>query len=250
MGVDDGEGQGTSMAPPAPRPLFARLAAMGAGAQASVPGLYAWALTVAPAAWGRGGSAAAKVASLGGLASLAVGVALEGRWGARARYVAVWGLVITSAVTWLLASAALGPLRLDAARGILGMIGWALFALASAAPALGATGAPSGRLVDDVPLAPRTPVRRGDVVYIGSAIGAGVALQLVGWRVTLPERALLVRLVTLAAALALVGAATSVSLARHAGHAPRRTRSRLRSALPWLVMATLLGVGGAIVWAR
>jgi len=250
MGVDstsDNE-EPRSVAPP--RPRFAKLGAIGAAAQASVPGLYAWAVTVAPVAWSRGGSLFAKGAAIAGLAALGVGVATEGRWGPRARFVSVWGLALTSALVWLLVPAALGPLRLDAPRGILGMVGWGLFALASAAPALGADASSSGRIVDDEPLQPRVPIRRGDVVYIGGAIVVAVALQLVGWRVTVPERALLVRLVTLAAALAIIGAATTVSLARHARAVTPTPRSRFRAALPWLALVLLLAAGGALVGSR
>ena len=249
-GTEADEDEAAATTVPPVRPIFARLGAIGAAAQASVPGLYAWAVTVAPAAWSRGGSLAAKVASIAGLASIAVGVAMESRWGARGRYVSVWGLTLTSAVVWILVPNALGPLRLDAPRGVAGMIGWGLFALASAAPALGANAEPSGRIVDDAPLRPRAPIRRGDVVYIGSAIFMALALQIVGWRVTIPERALLVRLVTLAAALAIVGAATTVSLARHARTPAASVRIRLRRALPWLVFLAMLGAGGTLAWSR
>lgn len=233
-----------------PRPLFVRLGALGAAAQASVPGVYAWATTVAPAAFSRGGSLAAKAMSLLGLGAIAAGIAMESRWGARARHLAMWGLVVTSAIVWLLVPASLGALRLDAPRGVAGMLGWALFALASAAPALGVEASASGRLVDDDPLQPRTPIRRGDVVYIGAAIAAAIALQVIGWRVTVPERALLVRLVTLTAALALIGAATTVSLARHTRRIVPSSRTRLRAGLPWIVFLGMLAGGGALVWSR
>ena len=231
-------------------PVLARIGAIGATAQASVPGLYAWGVTVAPAAWSRGAPLIAKGFAVAGLVALVAGISMERRWGARARYVAVWGLVVTSAVVWIAAPAALGPLRLDAPRGVAGAVGWALFAFASAAPALRADAPPTARIVDADPLRPRAHLRRGDVIYIGAAIVCAAALQALGWSIVVPERALLVRFSTLACALALIGAATTISLARHARAAPRSTRSRMRAALVSVVLLAVLSALGVAVWWR
>src|SRR5438105_13552690 len=123
---------------------FELIGALGAGAQASVPGFYAWGVTVAPAVFARGvhwsSSLAlwsARVLAFAGVASLLLAIVMEPRWRPRARYVAVWGLALTSGFAWLLVPATtLGPLRLDFARGTAGMVGWGLFAFACAAPAL------------------------------------------------------------------------------------------------------------------
>src|SRR6185503_4004543 len=53
-----------------------------------------------------------------------------------ARIWSVWGFVLSSAIVWSLAPAALSSARLDGVRGALGMVGWALFAFASAGPVL------------------------------------------------------------------------------------------------------------------
>src|ERR1700722_9461866 len=106
-----------------PAEVFHRLSAMGAAAQASVPGLYAWGVTVAPVAWSRGASAVAKVAAVAALAALAGGVAAERRWGTRARIIALWGFVLACALAWSAAPTPLGPLRIDAPRGLAGMLG-------------------------------------------------------------------------------------------------------------------------------
>lgn len=230
--------------------LLVRIGAVGATAQASVPGLYAWGVTVAPVAWSRGAPLLAKVAALAGILALVAGISMERRLGARARYVAVWGLVVTSAIAWILAPAALGPLRLDAPRGVAGMFGWALFAFASAAPALRADAPPMARVVDANPLRPRTHIRRGDVIYIVAAILCALALQALGWPILVPERALLVRFSTLACGLALIGAATSVSLARHTRTTSRPMRSRIRGTIGWLVLLALLCSAGLVLWWR
>jgi hypothetical protein len=219
--------------PTRPEGVLQRISAIGAAAQASVPGLYAWMVTVAPAAFARQAGLLAKVASALGLVALLVGILLDRRWGHRARYVSVWGLVLSSALVWVLVPSALGSLRLDEARGIAGMIGWALFAFASAAP-----------------LRPRTQIQRGDAIYIAGGVVLAIALQVIGWRVNVPERALLVRLVSIAAGIAIIGAATSISLARHGRAAAAPQRARLRRTLPWLVALVVVGVIGLILMLR
>jgi hypothetical protein len=235
-----------------PRPrssLLARTVSLGSAAQAVVPGIYAWAVTVAPAALQRSATWFAKATALLGLVVLLAGVALEARIGARARYVSVWGLVVTSVLVWITTPSSLGPLRLDEPRGVAGMLGWALFAFASAAPALRRDTDRGSRVIEDDPLPPRTRLRRGDMIYIVGGVVLAVGLQGIGWRVTVPERALLVRVVTLAAGLSLIGAATSVALARH-GRPAGTQRGRLRAGLAWVVLLILLAIAGAVTLLR
>ncbi len=222
---------------------------MGAAAQASVPGLYAWGVTVAPVAWSRGASLVSKIAALAALTALAAGVAAERRW-SRARILALWSFVLCCALAWSAAPGALAPLRIDVPRGAAGMLGWALFALASAAPALQALRADGHVLLDEPELAPRRGLRRGDALYVAGSTVAAVLLQLSGWRVTSPERALLVRLVALAGGLALIGAAVDVALARHAPRVTRSSQRRLRRGLTTFVLLAILGLTGALFVVR
>ena len=55
---------------PRRRWLLDRVASVGASAQAAIPGLYAWAITVAPAAWSRGAPLLAKAAAIVGVLAL------------------------------------------------------------------------------------------------------------------------------------------------------------------------------------
>jgi hypothetical protein len=230
-------------------PLLARMASLDASTQASVPGLYAWVLTVAPAAWTRGGSAFARGASITALLALAGGIAAERRWGARGRFAAMWVFVLASALVWISAPNAMGPQRLEGARGVAGMLGWALYAFACAAPALRRDELPAPRVVPDEPLRPRTRVRRGDAAYMAVAAVVAAALQAVGWRVITPERAILVRFVALASGLALISAATTIALARH-GHRTRPpARARMGRAMPYLILL-LLAASVMLVWLR
>ncbi|MBN9167818.1 MAG: hypothetical protein J0I07_43205, partial [Myxococcales bacterium] len=56
--------------PPRRRKVLERIASIGASAQAAIPGLYAWAITVAPAAWSRGAPLLAKAAAVVGVLAL------------------------------------------------------------------------------------------------------------------------------------------------------------------------------------
>lgn len=229
--------------------LLQRVSSLGASAQASVPGLYAWGVTVAPAAWARGSSSLSKVAAVAAVLALGVGIVGERMWGGRGRVLSLWAFVLASALAWSAAPSALGPLRIDAPRGIAGMLGWALFAFASAAPALqGARD--EARLVDDAVLPPRRGLSRGDAAYVAAGAVIAASLQLVGWRVPSPERALLVRFVALAAGLAAVGAATEIALARHASRVPLSRTRRLRRAMTTLVALALLGFAGVLFALR
>ena len=226
--------------------LIEGLSARGASGQAAVAGTYAWAVTVVPPAWAQGSSPLAKVAAVGGLAALIAGTAGESRWGARARFGSLWAFVLLSGLAWCLSPSVLGPRRIDALEGLAGMLGWGLFALASAGPALGGP-RESERVVDDVPLEARKRLARGDAAYIVGSVLVAVALQVVGWREANPERALLVRLVALAAGLGAIGAAAEMAGARHAPRARRPWKLRLRGAATALTLLGMLALAGLLL---
>jgi hypothetical protein len=229
--------------------VFQRLSALGAAAQASVPGVYAWAVTVAPAAWSRGAPWLAKAAAVAAVMALLGGVVGERVWGAKARTVSLWGFVLSSALAWSSAPAALGPLRIDAPRGVAGMVGWALFAFSSAAPALQGP-REEQRLVPGAELVPRKSLARGDAAFVTAGALLAGALQLIGWRAPTAERELLVRFVALAIGLAVIGAAAEVALARHTPRVRRSRSRRLRRAMALLVFLALLGLTGVLFALR
>ena len=250
----------TSLRPdegPEPSPgIFARLADLGGVTQASVPGLYAWAVTVAPVALAKESGFLARGAAGLGIVALLVAILLERRApdaesrDARvARLVSVWGLVAASAIVWLAAPASVQLGRMDAARGISGMLGWGLFADASAAPAYRRS--PARPLFEGDELRPRAESPRGDWIYLALASVAAVALQIIGWLERSEERALLVRLVTLAASVAIVSHAADVALARHKRARAAASASRRASVFTALgAVAVVLVVGAVIVLLR
>ena len=254
-------------------PRVARIAAalrgsagieLGSVAQAIVPGFYAWLATVAPTAWARGAPLVAKVAALVGLVLLGASAFAEARSPKWARATSVWGLTLTSCLVWIAAPggilnpggnapALLAPTRLDTARAISGMVGWALFAYASAAPAVVKTPPPTIPSTRDTvtgDLKPRAAVPRGDILFVVGGTALALGLQLVGWRAVSPERALLIRLVALAGGVALIGAATDIALARHKARSFVPPKYRVRASLPWLIALAFLAMGGFLFWLR
>jgi hypothetical protein len=261
------------------------VAELGASAQAAIPGLYAWAITVAPASWSRGAPLFAKAAAILGVLALSTAPFVEGagRFGAAAtttdaidpdappvsvrprsrlerlkavrswtgpqwaRIWSVWGFVLSSAIVWALAPSALSSARLDAVRGALGMVGWALFAFASAGPTLRPDPDASERIVAGTPLKPRSALPRGDGMYVIVGVAAALAMQGIGWGVASPERAVLVRLVTIVCGIAVLGGFTSIALARHLGREPASRGTKVRRSLPWLVLLVLVGAVGAVL---
>jgi hypothetical protein len=226
--------------------LFERLSAMGAGAQASVPGVYAWGVTVAPVAWARGASTPAKVAAVTALLALGVGVMSERHWSGRARAAGFWGFVVAATAAWSLAPPGLGAPRIDALHGLAGVFGWGLFAYAAAAPAL--PSAPDGGLaLVDAPTTVARQMSRGDTLYIVGGAFVAAVQQGIGWRVANGERSLLVRFVALAAGLATISAATQLALARRLPRAPQPPPAgRLRRAFFTLVALGMLAFARVI----
>lgn len=258
--------------PPRRRKVLERIAGIGASAQAAIPGLYAWAITVAPAAWSRGAPVLAKGAAVAGVLALITAPLVEGGGGATsdvvehthrqrslldrisswtspmwARTWSVWGFVLSSALVWALAPSALSSARLDGVRGAMGMVGWALFAFASAGPALKADPSSTARIVASTSMKPRSEIPRFDGVYVVVGVVLAFAMQAIGWGVAVPERAVLVRLVTVVCGIAVIGGTTSIALARHGTRVPASRRRRLRRALPWLVGLAVVWVGGVFL---
>jgi hypothetical protein len=164
---------------------------------------------------------------------------------AAARAWSVWGFALSSLLVWVLLPPAILSARLDGLRGALGMIGWALFAFASAGPVLRSDAARASRVVANTALKPRNELRRGDGIYVALGVVLALSMQSVGWGIAVPERAVLVRLVTVVCGMGLLGATASVALARHSTRsAPLRG---LRRALPWLVMLAIVGISGLVV---
>jgi hypothetical protein len=213
--------------------------------QAAVPGVYAWAVTVAPTVWNDGEPLAARLAGLVAPFFLVFGATLEPRVGLPARVFSLWAFVIACGFAWGAAPNELTPLRLDPVRGVAGMLGWALFALASAAgPASrsmasrGAAGSVTSPGAGATNIEQPASRWRLDIacVVVGALVAA--VLQFGGWQISAAEPALFVRFVTVAAGLAALALATNLAIGRPpagAARAPGVRSKYLRFALMALV---------------
>jgi hypothetical protein len=226
-----------------------KLSGLGASGQASLAGTYAWAVTVAPLGWARGASTPVRTGVFIALAALAVGAVGERWWGGRTRLVSLWAFVLASGFAWSAAPTAMAAGRVDATVGVAGMLGWALFALASAAPALEASRT-AARVTRDVSLVERRQLPRGAAAYVGVGAVLACVLQVQGWAVANAERALVVRLVGVVAGLAIVGAATELALGRDGSRARSARAARARVAVASAALVLVLGLSALLLAAR
>jgi hypothetical protein len=223
-----------------------RRIASNAAVQASLAGGYAWAVAVAPLAWAPGSSGATKLGIAAALLALTSGVVGE-RWAKSwVRPVSLWGFVLASAFTWSTFPIGLGIARIDPVRGVSGMLAWALYALAYAAPAMEPIGGAS-HVVSGAPLAERRKLPARDRAYVLGGTLVAIALQLPGWSLTDPGRALLMRLLGVASGLVAIGIATDLAARHNALTAPRRRRRRWRID-PDVVLTIVVVVGLVIAW--
>jgi hypothetical protein len=221
----------------------------GSAVQILVPGLYAWITTVVPPAWSRGGMPVSRVAAAAAFVALVVGWWVARRGDQKARVTSLWGFVLSSAVCWSAVPRALGPAHIDDLRGITGTFAWALFAFAWAAPAFDAM-AGDTRVADDDPLTPRKRLPGSGVYILAVAALAAAVLQLIGWAVPSPERAMLVRLASLVSGLLIIEASVEVVLSRQGRAVGLGGRDRLKGSRWALAALALLAAGGAFLISK
>ena len=226
--------------------VTARRIALGAAAQASLAGAYAWAVAVAPLAWAPAASAATVAGATLAFLALILGVVGE-RWKKPwTRPVSLWGVVLASAFTWSTFPIGLGIARIDPIRGVTGMLAWALYALAYAGPAMEPI-ADAPAVGSEAPLLERRKLPVRDLAYVVAGSLAAVALQLPGWSLADPGRALLTRLLGVASGLAVISVATELAARRTAPSMPR-PRKRRRRLEPGVTLAIVVLIALLLGW--
>ena len=146
-------------------------------------------------------------------------------------------------------------MQLDPVQGVLGALGWALFAISWAGDSPAVTTLPT---TPAAPAAPRSPdqsphrraLPKGAAVVLALVSVAAAVPMVLAWSVRTVERALLAHAVALAAAIALVAFAVDLfeprSRAEQAGFdASKKPERRIAAALPAFVALTALAVLGA-----
>jgi hypothetical protein len=222
------------------------------------PGLYAWGVTVGWPVSQRFAPLGSRLGALVALVSLVAGAALVFTSPRLARVFGIWVFLAACIATWASFSVAVSTLRLDPVQGVLGSIGWALYAISwSGEAANPPTPPPNVNVNVPVPVPdPRPDARRyrnvpraAALVLILVTTVAALPMVLAWWVASL-ERALLAHAVSLAAAIALVTLAVDLfeprSRAEEAGFdASRKPERRIASALPTFIALTALLVLGA-----
>jgi hypothetical protein len=207
---------------------------LGPTSQTIVAGIYAWAVTVAPVGFGKHGphntqnwvaTVFATLAFLALLRGVVTDVLVRGKPGSEktlegSRTLTLFSFATLSLVTWIVDTDALSPVRLSAARGVAGMLGWALFAYACSAPVVEPVTEPA-RV--EAGMRARGRVERGDAIFV--------------------------RVVTLGAGILVLGGVGTFVAARHGAKTDPNPRVRQRSSraplpLGWVVALVLLLTGG------
>lgn len=235
-----------SAEPSARRTTLGRAAELG---QVLVPGIYAWAVTVVPAASDRAQSGWALVPAVLGLASLIAGAVLVKSRPRLGTALGIWGFLIASLITWLVTLSALNVERLDPWRAGAGSVGWLLFALGWGTPwRIGHHPEDDPRAQLHPKLEARNPPRLRTALAIAVGSTGALACLLLAWRATEPGRALLLHGAALACAVGIIYASAQVGLAQGKRRKPVAPKQRFTYAFPWLMAIVALMVIALAWW--
>jgi hypothetical protein len=214
-----------------------------------VPGLYAWGVTVAWPASHRYAPLGSRIFALVAVVALVAGAVLRASSPALARIIGIWVFVGSCVTAWALVGSPVQPAQLDPVQGLLGAVGWALFAIGWAGQKKIAPGPVELAPVASQPAVPRKKLSRASIFALSAvALFAAVPMALAWW-VESVERALLAHAVSLAAAIALVAFAADIfdlrrqQVERAMGRV--RPERRLIGAAPTLLALLALLLAGA-----
>jgi hypothetical protein len=214
-----------------------------------VPGLYAWGVTVAWPVSNRFASLGSRIFALVAVVALVAGAVLRASSPALARIIGIWFFLASCVAAWALVGSSILPTQLDPVQGLLGSVGWALFAMGWAGQKKIPPGPVEPTPVATQPAVPRKKLPRRSVFMLSAVAVAAAVPMALAWWVTSVERALLAHAVSLAAAIALVAFAADIfdPRTRQAGRALAlvRPERRLATAAPALVALVAVILAGA-----
>lgn len=209
--------------------------------------VFAWSVTIAPAAFSRAGGWPERALSIAALAAGVAGPIFMPTKKRIGRQLGITLFLALATVVWLLTSSALDPSRLDTVRAGIGAIAWGVYAFSWGEPWRFRTEAPQ----DDAGgvLRARTTLPAGAVAVAALGVLASLGLLVMGWSVRDPSRALLAQAASIGLSVAMVSASAQVAIAR------AKSRRQLhvglpREALRAIVALLLVALVGAValIW--
>jgi len=220
--------------------------------QILIPGAYAWAVSVVPAATSVTAGSWSRITALLAFSCLVFGTFLHKERPRLGYALGIWGLLACSTITWLANAEAIRVDRLDPLRAAAASIGWLLFSLGWGTPWR------SGMHPEDNPraqlhprLEPRRPATIRTPLIVATGAAGAFACLLLAWRATEPDRALMMHGVALGCAVSIVSTSASLALAQGRRRTELPSRQRIAFALPWfLALVALVVIALAWLLAR
>jgi hypothetical protein len=217
--------------------------------QTLLAAVVAWSATVAPAVFSRSAPRSAVYVALLGLAAGLAGPALRKGRPRLARHVGITLFFVLVTGAWLLASAALEPLRLDPLRASIGAIAWGAFALSWREPW-------EVEVSPDAPepgaslLQARSALPRGAIFIMTVGVAAGLVFLVLAWGIRDGDRALVAHALAVACAVAIISlaASTAVDRGKRSMRSTRRITPSAGRAL--LLLFTFVAAGIVVVVLR
>jgi hypothetical protein len=224
---------------------FTRELREGGTAQTLLAVVAAWSITLAPAAFARGSSALSTLLALLALIAGLGGPLLVPTRPRLARHIGISAFAALATATWLAASPAIQPGRLDPTRAVIGAVAWGVYALTWRERwQTPQSDTPADPLAPVLQARATLPALSRPLTALGIVIG--LSYLTLAWRARDADRALATQAVAIAAATAVITASAVVALARgkrQPGGARRLTPSAVRS----LILFALFGLAGLIM---
>jgi hypothetical protein len=219
------------------RPLAARVNVL-------LPGLYAWATTVAVPVTAARAPELTRLIALIALIALVLGPLLVLSRPLAGRVLGIHVFVALSVATWGLLVRSGVPLGAEPMHATFGALGWMLYAFGwGELRGPGQIPEDDPRVLPGAPLVPRHALGRSVGVVFAFGVAGALAFVHLAFRVTRPAHSVMAQAVALVAGLLLVGGAARVALDRGERALPARAE-RVSFAATWLAMLVIvLGLG-------
>lgn len=218
--------------------------------QTLLAALVAWSATVAPAVLSRSSPRSAFLIAMLALVAGLAGPMMRSSRPNIARHIGITLFFVLVALAWLLASAAIEPLRLDPLRASIGAVAWGAFALSWREPWETEAAEVEARDPNASQLQARAALPRGAIAIMMLGIVSGLSFLVFAWSVRDADRALVAQALSVACAVAVisVAGATAVDRGRRSSRSSRRVTPTAGRSL--LLLFTFVAAGIAVIVLR